>query len=78
MAFSVEIAGVEKGTLSAGREAVATHHGPYKGIPQTFAALEAWVEENAVAREAPREVYLSDPDSVPMADRVTEIVYPIE
>ena len=74
----VEIADVEMSTLSAGREAVLTHHGSYMGIPKMFAALETWVAEHAVSREVPREVYLSNPDETPMAERVTEIVYPIE
>jgi len=74
----VAVEGVEMSSLSAGREAVATHHGAYVHIPKTFAALEQWVADNAEARGTPREVYLSNPDEVPMADRVTEIVYPIE
>ncbi len=73
----VDLHGIEMSTLSAGREAVLIHHGPYKDIPKTFALLEAWVGENAEQRGAPREVYLSNPDKVPMADRVTEIVFPI-
>jgi effector-binding domain-containing protein len=78
VAAPVEMADVEMSTLSAGREAVLTHHGSYMKIPQTFAALEAWVGENAMSRGVPREVYLSDPEVTPMAERVTEIVYPIE
>jgi len=78
VAESVEVEGVEMSILSAGREAVATHHGAYRNIPGTFAELEAWVTENVAARDAPREVYLSNPDEVPMGERVTEIVYPIE
>jgi len=77
VAEPVELPGVVMSTLSAGREAVVTHEGGYKDIPQTFAKLEEWVAENAEPREAPREVYLSDPEVVPMADRSTEIVYPI-
>ena len=78
MAAPVELAGVENGTLSAGREAVAVHRGAYAGIPKTFGALEAWVEEHERAREVGREVYVSDPDQVAMEDRITEIVIPIE
>lgn len=78
VAARVELQDVEMSTLSAGREAVATHHGAYMHIPKTFAALEKWVADNAAARDVPREVYLSNPDEVAMADRVTEIVYPID
>jgi effector-binding domain-containing protein len=74
----VDVAGVRMSGLSAGREAILTHHGAYMGIPKTFAALEAWVGDNAVSRGIPREVYLSDPDAIPMAERQTEIVWPIE
>ncbi|NND01509.1 MAG: GyrI-like domain-containing protein [Acidimicrobiia bacterium] len=69
--------GFEISTLSAGREAVATHRGAYKDIPKTFAALEAWVGDHATGRGVPREVYLSNPDEVPMDERITEIVFPI-
>ena len=75
---SIDVEGAEMGTLSAGREAVLTHRGSYMDIPKTFAALEAWVGENAVSRGVPRENYLSDPDETPMAERVTEIIWPIE
>ena len=74
----VDLADVEMSTLSAGREAVLTHRGAYNEIPKTFAALEAWVGDNAVSRAVPREVYLSDPDRTPMAERDTEIIWPIE
>lgn len=77
VAVPVDLPGVQMSTLSAGSEAVLTHHGAYMGIPNTFAALEAWVADNAVSRGVPREVYLSDPDEVPMAERHTEIVWPI-
>ncbi len=73
----VHLDGVETGLLTAGREAVAIHRGAYNNIPKTFAALEAWVGDHAEVRDAPREVYLSDPDQVAMEDRVTEIVFPI-
>lgn len=78
VAAPIDLAGVQLSTLSAGREAVLVHHGAYMGIPKTFAALEAWVGDNAVSRGVPREVYLSDPDETPMAERDTEIVWPIE
>jgi len=74
----VDLDDVQVSTLSAGREAILTHHGAYMNIPRTFAALELWVGENAISRGIPREVYLSDPDRIPMADRNTEIVWPIE
>lgn len=77
VAAPVELDDVGTATLQAGREAVAVHHGPYAGIPKTFAALEQWVNANAVQTGIPREVYLSNADEVPMDDRMTEIVFPI-
>lgn len=73
----VSVEGIEMSALSAGREAVLIHAGPYKDIPRTFAVLEAWVGDNAEQRGAPREVYLSNAAKVPMSDRMTEIVFPI-
>lgn len=77
VAAPVDLDGVQNSTLTAGREAIATHHGAYASIPKTFGALEAWVAEHEEVREVGREVYLSDPDTVPMAERITEIVIPI-
>lgn len=77
VAAPVSLEGIETGSLAAGREAVAVHRGAYRDIPKTFAALEAWVGDHAVAREAPREVYVSNLDETAMDDRITEIVYPI-
>lgn len=78
LAAPADLPGVTMSALDAGREAVVTHRGAYQDIPKTFGALEQWVGGNAVGRGAPREVYLSDPDQVPMAERVTEIIFPIE
>jgi effector-binding domain-containing protein len=78
VAAPVDLPDVQMSTLSAGREAVLAHHGAYMGIPKTFALLEAWVGDNAGSRGVAREVYLSDPNEIPMAQRRTEIVWPVD
>ena len=78
VAAPVDLGDVQMSTLSAGREAVLTHRGTYIDIPKTFALLEAWMGDSAVSRGVPREVYLSNSDEIPMAERTTEIVWPIE
>ena len=74
---AVTVDGVQISSLSAGREAVVTHFGAYKDISKTFAALEAWVDQHAEQRDAPREVYLTNPDETLTDERRTEIVFPI-
>lgn len=78
MSAPVDLDGVAMTTLPAGREAVATHHGANKDIPKTFAAPEKWVANNAQVGTSPGEVYLNNRDEIPMAERATEIVYPID
>lgn len=65
--------------LPAGPAAVATHWGPYDGLPATYGRLHDWI--HAQGREdslGPWESYLDDPDSVPdPADLRTEVCYPL-
>jgi effector-binding domain-containing protein len=54
------------------------HAGPYSGIGKAYTALQKWMTD-AGRRPAGmvREVYLNDPASVPAADLLTEIDWPV-
>ena len=61
-------------TVPGGRAASTVHKGPYTALGETYAALQAWMAANGHTPSAPvREVYLSDPQTVPAAELLTEI-----
>jgi effector-binding domain-containing protein len=75
---------VEDGPEVRGREipggtcASVIYKGPYSGIGDAFAALEAMVGERGLIPCGPkREVYLNDPDEVAPEDLLTEVQFPV-
>lgn len=71
---------VEAGALPAGPAASAVHAGPYDTLPETYAALERWIEaQGRRPAGAPWEVYVTDPGEHPdPADWRTEVCWPLE
>lgn len=71
---------VEAGALPAGPAACAVHAGPYDGLPETYAALERWMEAEGLRPSGPPwEAYLTDPADYPdPADWRTEVSWPVE
>jgi AraC-like DNA-binding protein/effector-binding domain-containing protein len=71
---------VEAGVLPSGPAACAVHSGPYDGLPETYAALERWMEAEGLRPSGPPwEAYLTDPADHPdPADWRTEVCWPIE
>lgn len=67
------------GELPGGAALTTIHTGPYDGLPAAYAALHAWMADNAVQPGgAPWEVYLTDPAQVPNpAEWKTQILWPI-
>ncbi len=69
---------VRAGQTPSGRALKAVHHGSYAKLRETYAAIEARME--AIGIPTPPhawEVYLSDPDTTPEADLLTEVYMPI-
>lgn len=63
-------------TIPGGRYAVATHHGPYETITDTYVALIGkWLPRRGVElhNEPVLEIYRAGPDVAPAAELVTEI-----
>jgi AraC family transcriptional regulator len=71
---------MESGTLPAGPVAIGIHAGPYEQLPETYAAIEKWMQTNGVrAADAPWESYVTDPGQHPdPADWRTEVYWPLE
>jgi effector-binding domain-containing protein len=70
---------VEPGELPGGLVAVATHHGAYDRIAETYGAMMRWIGEHDRRPVGPMwECYRTDPQQEPDPSRwETEIVQPI-
>jgi len=70
--------GVALETVPGGRVATTMHHGPYTDLCETYGALQAWMAANGHTPSVPvREVYLSDPQTVPPEELLTEVDWPV-
>jgi len=71
--------GIEAITIPAGPAAVTIHRGPYDRLAETYAAIEAWLDqENRSAGGPPWEVYLTDPGEYPDPQTwQTEVIQPL-
>ena len=70
---------IKAGELPGGTVVTVTHRGPYDTLPQTWAALTAWMEsEGLAAAGAPWESYVTDPGAEPDQSRWrTDIFFPV-
>ena len=70
--------GVALETVPGGTCATLLHRGPYSAIGDSYGALQAWIAANGRQPAGPpREVYLNDPQTVPAAELLTEIDWPV-
>ncbi len=70
---------VTAGALPACRAATVTHVGSYETLPETWAALTAWMKsQDLAAAGAPWESYVTDPGAEPDQSKWrTEIFFPV-
>lgn len=70
---------VDSGELPGGSVVVGLHAGPYDQLPETYAAVERWIEANGVRIAGPPwESYVTDPADHPdPADWRTAVYWPI-
>ena len=71
---------MQASSLPGGPVAVATHAGPYEELPDTYAAIERWIEAQGYrVAGAPWEAYVTDPGEFPNpADWRTEVCWPLQ
>jgi len=70
---------VRMGETYGGRVVRAVHVGPYTGLEETYAKVEAFaVAHRLQANGRPWEVFVSDPGNVAEDELVTEIYYPVK
>ncbi len=78
---AIQIMDEAESLLSGGEYAVATHHGPYDRLGQTYAKLcGQWLPENGYEpRSAPSfEIYRNNPQTTPAEDLLTDVHVPVE
>jgi len=64
--------------LEGGTMAVTIHHGPYEEIAPAYQTLTEWIAERGhEIAGPPREIYLNDPQTVPPAELLTRIEFPL-
>jgi AraC family transcriptional regulator len=70
---------MEPGMLPAGPAVLGIHAGPYEQLPETYAAIEKWMDANGVRPGgAPWESYVTDPAQHPdPSDWKTEVYWPL-
>ena len=65
--------------LEAAEYAFAIHKGPYDQVGPVWGAIAGWIPANGYRIVgAPQEVYLSDPNSAPPEELLTEIRFPVK
>ncbi len=66
------------GQTPSGKALKAVHHGPYARLHDSYDKLQAHMKKAGIPMPSSAwEVYLSDPDTTPEADLLTEIYMPI-
>jgi effector-binding domain-containing protein len=70
--------GVDLEEVPGGRVATTMHVGPYPEVGKAYTALQEWMTDNG-RRPAgpPREIYLNEPGTVPDAELLTEVDWPV-
>jgi DNA-binding transcriptional MerR regulator len=70
--------GVIAKELPGGLAASTIHRGAYEEIPTAYHAISEWMSANGFEPAAPpAEVYLNDPNQVPVGEQLTEVLWGI-
>lgn len=70
-------AGLSIGRTPEGRNMTATHMGPYSGLSDTYAAMDAAMKAHGVSGSTDMwEIYLSPPETPPEQTR-TDVIWPL-
>jgi effector-binding domain-containing protein len=64
--------------LEGGTMATTVHRGPYEEIAPAYHTVTGWISEHGHEMAGPpREIYLNDPQTVPPAELLTRVEFPI-
>jgi effector-binding domain-containing protein len=68
-----------RGTIPGGMYLMAQHWGPYEQLEDTYIAVYTWAAEHGVVFGTPSfEHYVTDPDTTPVGEWLTEIYFPFD
>jgi len=69
---------IQANELPAGKVLTSVYTGPYDGMPEAYAAIDAFAHEHGVKRKGMvYEFYHNDPSVTPPGQLITEIVFPL-
>jgi effector-binding domain-containing protein len=69
---------VQAGEIPAAEAAVARHVGPYDQLAAANEAVREWIAAHGrVSGGAPIEIYLNDPQSTPIDQLETDVIWPL-
>jgi effector-binding domain-containing protein len=70
--------GVDYEEVPGGSAATTMHRGPYSTIAAAYQALDDWMKASGRQPAGPpREVYLTEPGTVPESETLTEVQWPV-
>lgn len=70
---------VQAGEMPGGKVATCLHTGPYSEIGPAYEAISRWMEKNGYEPAGPAyEIYLNDPEEVPLEELQTLIMFPLQ
>ena len=65
--------------LPAVKVVYSLHQGPYEQIGETYSKIALFIQQNQIQILPPtREVYLTDPNTLPPEEWLTEVQYPLK
>jgi len=69
---------IQANELPAGKVLTSIYTGPYEGMQEAYAAIDAFAHEHSVKRKGMvYEFYHNDPTTTPPDQLITEIVFPL-
>ena len=80
--FAQALAGqgdIQAGEIPGGKAVTCVHTGPYDQVRDAYEALQEWFEShNDIPTGVAYEFYLNDPQTTPLSELQTQVVFPLQ